>query len=176
MNEKISTTIQDLTITLRKVVGDDRGKIAELLPGGFENPDASVGIKHIYTSIATGLHTARAGHYHNRKGEFFYTVTGTALWVFYDFRKDSATFGKTFSMVVGWSPFPGAANQYVLEEGKMAQGWVPAGVYHVYWPLTAERVLVVCMATTPHDEDYVRIKPEEISEVAAEARTYGIPI
>ncbi len=176
MNDQIATPIQGLTITLRKVVGDPRGMVAEMIPGGTENPDAAVGIKHIYASIGTGKHISRAGHYHDRKVEFFYALTGTVLWAFQDLRKDSPTFGKTYGVVVGWSPCNVPGPQYVLEQNQMAQMLVPTGVYHVYWPLTDEKVVNICIASTVHDEDYVRMKPEELPEMVTLARAYGISL
>ena len=87
------TTLKDLTIVLNKVIGDPRGYLAEMAPGGIKNEFLKKGFGNLYAAVATGKHVARAGHYHFKSWENHYTLTGTALWLFTDFRKQSPTFG-----------------------------------------------------------------------------------
>ncbi|TRZ83871.1 hypothetical protein D4R86_00015 [bacterium] len=162
----IKTTIDGLMIKLNKVVGDERGYLYEIAPNGNKNKLINGKIGNIYCSTATQKNIARGGHYHHQLIEIFYTLTGTALWLFKDFRKNSKTFGKIYAVVLGKkdkninSNFK-KTNAYYLPES-MAQVLVPAGVYHVYYPLTEKKVEVLAVTNLPHDnDDYIRFIPEE---------------
>jgi dTDP-4-dehydrorhamnose 3,5-epimerase len=160
----IKTTIEGLEIILNKVVKDTRGALCEMVPGGSANETVKNGIGNIYASIALNRQP-RAGHYHLRNIENFFVVQGTALWAFRDYRKESSTFGKSYAVIVGYENVPrhGEIEQYTVENGTMAQVLVPAGVYHVYMPLTEKPTVVIAVASVPHsDDDYVRIDLETI--------------
>lgn len=175
----IKTEIKGLEIQPQKVVGDERGMLAEMIQGGTENPVTAHGIRNIYTSIAVGKHTGRAAHYHYKLHELFFTLTGTALWLFHDFRKDSPTFGKSAGVVVGFEKpnFPVFHDVLTLDQKQFARVVVPAGVYHAYWPLTDEKVMVVAVASQPHDnEDYWRGKPAEVPGFPEILGKYGIVV
>lgn len=173
----IKTGIEGLEIQPQKVVGDERGLLVEMIQGGTENPVTSHGIKNIYASIAVGKHTGRAAHYHYKLHELFFTLSGTALWLFHDFRKDSPTFGQNAGVVVGFEKptVPVFHDVLTLDQKQFARVEVPAGVYHAYWPLTDEKVMVVAVASMPHDnEDYWRGKPVEVSGFPEILGKYGI--
>ena len=160
MSDGITTEIQGLEIHLQKFFGDSRGLLAEMIQGGMQNSVVQeFGVGNIYASIATGRHIARAAHFHFKNHEIFFTLTGTALWLFHDFRESSATFGQNVGMVVGFdSPtVPVHHPVYVLDQKQMARVIVPTGVYHAYWPLTDEKVVTVAVASEKHDDaDYDR--------------------
>jgi len=166
----IKTSIDGLKIKLNKVIGDERGYLYEIAPNGNKNKFINGEIGNIYCSTATQKDIARGGHYHHKLIEIFYTLTGTALWLFKDFRKDSKTFAKIYAVVLGEkdkninSNFK-KANAYYLPES-MAQVLVPAGVYHVYYPISDKKVKVIAITNLPHDnDDYVRFSPEEDADL-----------
>ncbi|MBP9748849.1 dTDP-4-dehydrorhamnose 3,5-epimerase family protein [Patescibacteria group bacterium] len=160
MSDIIPTSINGLEVHLQKVFGDPRGLLAEMIQGGVNNPVTQpFGIGNIYTSIATGKHIARAAHFHFKNHEIFFTLTGTALWLFHDFREGSPTFGQNAGMVVGFDvpTVPVHHPVYTLDQKQMARVVVPTGVYHAYWPLTDEKVVTVAVASEKHDDvDYDR--------------------
>lgn len=164
--EIINTGIGGLKIKINKVVPDKRGALCEILPDGINNNFLKNKIGNIYASIATGRE-ARAGHYHFKNIENFYTLSGTALWIFKDFRNESPTFGKIYCVILGFDDIKTEnINSFTIDSSKMAQVTVPAGVYHVFCPLTEKPVTVLAIASEPHnDKDYVRINPEEIPEI-----------
>lgn len=166
MPKRINTTIDGVTILLNRFIGDERGWLGELLPNGNANLDVKDGLGNIYLSVATGKYITRAGHYHHRQSELFFTVSGVALWAFRDYRELSPTFGKVYSVVFTDSEIDTNFPLYRIGADAMPGIVVPHGVYHVYWALADAPVRVVCMATTPHDDtDYVRLLPEEVSGI-----------
>src|SRR3989338_915071 len=178
MAERISTAIDGLTIVMNRAIGDARGWLGELVPGGVSNSDVKDGLGNIYLSVAVGKNIARAGHYHYRQSELFFTITGAALWAFRDYRDDSKTFGALYAVVFAAEDAPrGPAPIYQVSEQSMPYIVVPHGVYHVYWALTDTPVRVVCVSTTPHDDtDYVRLRPDEVPDVSNLLKSYGITI
>jgi glucose-1-phosphate thymidylyltransferase len=161
----INTPINDLKIHLNKVVADERGIYCDMAPGGTDNPFFKNGIKHIHGSIAIKKLIPRGGHYHYRLRENFYTLSGTALWYFYDFRKDSPTYQTGYSVILGFNPTEKEIDvpSYAITQGSMAQIFIPPGVYHIFWPLTDEKVIVAGTGSLDYDSsDYAR---PEISEV-----------
>lgn len=174
----IKTPIQSLEIHLQKVFGDTRGLLAEMLPGGTANPAvATHGIGNMYASIATGKHIARAAHFHFKNHEIFFTLTGTALWLFHDFREGSPTSGQNVGLVLGFETpaFPVHHPVYVLDKKQMARVVVPTGVYHAYWPLTDEKVVVASVASVPHDDaDYDKRPPSAVPGFFDILAQYGI--
>jgi len=174
---KIETGIPGLEVDLQKVIGDHRGFLAEMLPGGMDHPVAKNGIRNIYMSVATGKHVGRAAHYHYKNHEIFYTLSGTALWLFHDFRKDSPSSGKSFEIILGHEKPEDEVHHpvVVLDDLQFACVSVPVEVYHAYWPLTDEKVRVVAVASESHsDDDYWRGKPNEVPGFVEILGKYGI--
>lgn len=178
--EKVDTSIEGLELHLTKFIGDSRGFLAEMLAGGFENPLVrDGGVRNIYTSVATDKHIGRAAHFHFKNREIFFTLTGTALWLFHDFRDGSPTRGQSWGYIAGMKKPDFTVNHpvYVLEEKHMARVVVPTGVYHAYWPLTDEAVMVVALASVLHDDaDYDRRKPAEVPCFTDIISRYGITV
>jgi len=162
MNGVIKTPIDGLKINLNKVVGDIRGHLFEIAPGGTENDLVGGKIGNVYIATASKKGVGRGGHYHHKLIENFYTLTGSALWLFKDFRKKSKTFNQTYAAIFGDKKIEKIeADQYILPDN-MAQVLVPEGVYHVFYPLTDKEVTVLALTNLPHyNDDYVRISPEE---------------
>lgn len=174
-----TTSISGLELHHTKVVGDACGFLAELVRGGSANPVLAPGFGNLYTSVAIGKHTGRAGHFHFKLHERFFTLTGSAVWFFHDFREGSPTFGKSFTCVLGYDRppegTPGPA--YILSDRDMVRVVVPPGVYHAYWPLTDAPVIVLAVASTPHnDADYDRRKPVEVPECREALTLFGITL
>ena len=162
----INTPINDLKIHLNKVVADERGIYCDMAPGGTDNPFFKDGIKHIHGSIAIKKLVPRGGHYHYHLRENFYTLSGTALWYFYDFRKDSPTYQTGYSVILGFNPAEKEIDvpSYAITQGSMAQIFIPPGVYHIFWPLTDEKVIVAGTGSLDYDSaDYARPEIDEVS-------------
>jgi len=161
----IATPIEGLNIYLNKVVNDPRGSYCDMAPGGTDNPLYADGIHHIHASIATHKYTARGGHYHFRLKENFFTLSGTALWFFYDFDKKSPTYGKSYSVILGYDKLglDLGIPEYTIDKGAAAQIAINPGVYHVYWPLSDMETVVAGTGSLDYDpEDYDRTKVEEV--------------
>jgi glucose-1-phosphate thymidylyltransferase len=163
--KRVETTIKGLNIYLNKAVTDERGSYCDMAPGGTENPLYADGIKHIHASIATHKFTPRGGHYHYRLKENFFTLSGTALWYFYDFNKNSPTYGKGYSVILGYDKlgFDLGIPEYTIDKNSAAQIMIEPGVYHVYWPLTDMETVVAGTGSLDYDpEDYDRTKVEDV--------------
>lgn len=161
----IATPIEGLNIYLNKVVSDPRGSYCDMAPGGTDNPLYADGIKHIHASIATHKYIARGGHYHFHLKENFFTLSGTALWYFYDFDKDSPTYGQSYSVVLGYDKLGLELGipEYTIDKGAAAQIAINPGVYHVYWPLSDMETVVTGTGSLDYDqEDYDRTKVEDV--------------
>jgi glucose-1-phosphate thymidylyltransferase len=136
-----------------------------MAPGGTDNPFFKDGIKHIHGSIAIKKLVPRGGHYHYHLRENFYTLSGTALWYFYDFRKDSPTYQTGYSVILGFNPAEKEIDvpSYAISQGSMAQIFIPPGVYHIFWPLTDEKVIVAGTGSIDYDSsDYARPEIDEV--------------
>lgn len=143
-------------MSVNKRVADARGTLYEMMPHGTDNELVMGPIGNIYASKATVKHQPRAGHYHEQLDESFFMLSGTAIWYFEDFRKDSSTFGKTYAVLIGENEEVGSFPQpkYSIEDG-ILHVRVPRGVYHIYFPLTSEPVLVIAVSSRPYDaKDY----------------------
>lgn len=174
-----TTTILGLELHHTKVVGDPRGLLAELIRGGSANPILAPGFGNLYASIAIGKHVGRAAHFHFHLRELFFTLGGTTLWFFHDFRPDSETTGRSFACILGFDRPTDAVPDpvYVLADRDMVRVDVPSGVYHAYWPLTDVPVTVVAAPSLPHDDtDYDRRKPHEVPGCREVLAPYGISI
>lgn len=178
--QKIITPLKDLTIILNKVVGDVRGYLAEMAPGGLENEFFKHGFQNLYAAVATGKHIARAGHYHFKSWENHYTLTGTALWLFTDFRQGSPSFKQSVTIIAGAKALenpPAGALMHTLDRSVMAQVHCGPGINHIVWPLTDEPVVIVDATSEPyHKEDYAYPKMSEIPGIEKILAKYGIKV
>ncbi len=136
-----------------------------MAPGGTENELYSEGIKHIHASIATKKFIPRGGHYHFRLKENFFTLSGTALWYFYDFDPDSPTYGQNYAVILGHDKLgiDAGVPEYAIYKNFAAQISISPGVYHVFWPLTDTETVVAGTGSNDFDpEDYDRTKIEDV--------------
>jgi len=178
--EIVNTNIQGLTIRINKVMSDERGFLGEMAPSFASDSFFKAGVNNIYVSVAKKKLVARAEHYHNKNIENFFTISGTALWLFIDFRKDSPTFNNFYTVILGAKKAlsDNGIPSYTVDDLKMAQVLVPTGVYHVYWSLTDEDVAVLAIASEPYDKnDYERpdIRTlENFSQVKLHLEKFGI--
>jgi dTDP-4-dehydrorhamnose 3,5-epimerase-like enzyme len=176
--EIVSTPIAGLKILLNKVVGDSRGYFCDLAEA--DNPMFKKKVRHIHGSLAVSMGVARAAHYHYRLHETLYTLSGTALWIFHDFKKTSKTFGATYALLAGFSKkgiITKGAPSYFIDRGSFAQFSIAPYVYHAFWPLTPERTVVVAVGEAGYDPtDYARPKLEEMPAAARILKKYGIKI
>ena len=157
------TSIDGLRLLLNKVVGDERGIFADLAE--TDNPVFEKDIKHLHASIATQKGVGRGGHYHNTVFESFWILGGTGLCIFHDFRDESPTKGTTYAVIIGYEN-PSEKTSlptHTISEGSLAQIIVPPGIYHAFWPLSDEKLIIVATGTEGYDEeDYVRPEVHEI--------------
>lgn len=174
--ETVSTPIAGLKILLNKVVGDHRGYFCDLAEA--DNPMFKKNVRHIHGSIATSKGVARAAHYHYRLHETLYTLSGTALWIFHDFKKTSKTFGVTYAALAGFSKkgmHARSAPSYFMDKGVFAQFSISPCVYHAFWPLTPEKTVVIAVGEAGYDPaDYARPTLDEIPAAAAILKKHGI--
>jgi dTDP-4-dehydrorhamnose 3,5-epimerase-like enzyme len=116
--------------------------------------------------------------------ENFWVLSGAALWIFHDFNKKSKTYGKTWSVTLGFTPLltkeglgvvARGTKSYFINDGKLAQIEVPPYVYHAFWPLTNQPVIAVATGTTGYDPaDFVRPKIEEVPGAIRILKKYKI--
>lgn len=163
--QHVATPIKGLNIYLNKVVSDPRGSYCDMAPGGTDNPLYADGIKHIHASIATHKYVPRGGHYHFELKENFFTLSGTALWYFYDFDKESETYGQSYAVILGYDKvgLDLGIPEYTIDAGAAAQLMIDPGVYHVYFPLTDAETVVAGTGSLDFDpKDYDRTKVEDV--------------
>ncbi|MCK5122602.1 MAG: glucose-1-phosphate thymidylyltransferase [Candidatus Pacebacteria bacterium] len=163
--KQITTPIKGLNLYLNKVVSDERGSYCDMAPGGTDSPLYSEGIKHIHASIATKRFVARGGHYHFELKESLFNLSGTALWYFYDFDKNSPTFGKSYAVILGYDKLglDLGIPEYTINKEAAAQIAISPGVYHVFWPLTDGQTVAAGIGSIKYDpEDYDRTKIEDV--------------
>lgn len=136
-----------------------------MAPGGTDNPLYADGIKHIHASVATKKFVPRGGHYHYKLKENFFTLSGTALWYFYDFDKNSPTFGKGYAVILGYDKLGMDVGipEYTIDKNSAAQISIAPGIYHVFWPLTGTETVVAGTGSLDYDSnDYNRTKIEDV--------------
>lgn len=163
--QRIATSIKGLNIYLNKVVSDDRGSYCDMAPGGTDNPLYADGIKHIHASIATKKFIPRGGHYHYKLKENFFTLSGTALWYFYDFNRSSPTYENGYAVVLGYDKLgiDLGIPELTIDKNSAAQISIEPGVYHVFWPLTDIETVVAGTGSLDYDpEDYNRTDLENV--------------
>ena len=174
--EKLETPIVGLEILLNKVVSDERGHFLDLAE--TDNPSMASGYtKHLHASIATTKHIARAEHYHHKIKESFYTLAGTALWIFSDFNKNSPTYGKTYAAIAGNGKAKPETSlpTFYLDEGKFPQFKIDIEIYHAFWPLTDEPAIIMATGTDGYDpDDYERPAVEEVPGARKILEEHGI--
>lgn len=179
--EIITTNIEGLDIRINKVVRDKRGFLVEISPRVKDDPFLKAGIQNMYISVATEKHTARGGHFHKKNVENFLTLSGVTLWLFIDCRKESPTFNQFYSIILG-SEKPQIETDvpyYTLNDSKMVQTLIPPGVYHVFWPLTNDSVIVLAIASEPFKEDkedHFTINLSEYEDVKKHLMKFGISV
>ena len=157
--------IEGLNLYLNKVVSDERGSYCDMAPGGTDNPLYADGIKHIHASVATKKFVPRGGHYHYKLKENFFTLSGTALWYFYDFDENSPTFGKGYAVILGYDKLgiDVGIPEYTIDKNSAAQISIAPGIYHVFWPLTDTETVVAGTGSLDYDPgDYNRTKIEDV--------------
>ena len=179
MTEEISTPIDGLKIKLQKAVWDERGVLCELTPEGMEDSFLKAGLRNIHTATTFKKHVMRIGHYHRKNSKVVYTLNGTALWIFSDFRKDSKTFGNTFEMVASLEnvDLKTDAPTYVTKSGKIAQMLVPPGVFHAFWSLTDSPVTILVLASEPYKkEDNIYPTLTNVPKIKSIVSKYGLTV
>jgi len=173
---ELKTPISGATIILNKVVSDERGHFCNLAEA--DNP-ALGGLKHLHASIATTPRVARGEHYHYRLVENFYTLGGTALWILHDFNEESPTYGTTYALILGdgKKKIKTKLPVFYLDEGKIAQLTITPKIYHAFWPLTDDPVVVFVTGTTGYDKsDYARPSIEEVPGAKEILAGHGIGV
>lgn len=172
------TPIKGLKIHLNKIVGDHRGYFCDLAE--TDNPLFRDGCTHLHASIAMEKGISRGGHYHYRLKENFYALSGTSLWIFHDFNKKSKTYGKTYSLVLGFSDKKINAKgtkSYFIDKNKLAQIEIPPYIYHAFLPLTKERVVAFVTGTEGYDPlDFNRPSIEDIPRAKKILDKFGIKL
>ena len=164
----LHTGINECTIELQPLIGDADGAVLHMLPGGTDNKEGFGKILDLYASTAKGLGVSRGGHYHPILDEFFFTMTGTALWILSDFRTDSPTYKKTVALIASFDKPTETFDlpTYTTLDGALPRLRVPHGVYHTFYPLTDERVTIVAVGSTAYDKtDYVYPTADEVPEM-----------
>lgn len=165
MTINIEHNIPGLIFMGNKLISDHRGYLWEIVPGGLDNPFLEGKLGHIYVSVATEKYIARWWHFHRKNIDRFCTLSGTALWIFIDYRTSDHT---SFSMILWEKEFKNDfwIENYTIDLWHMVTTSVPVWVYHIFIPLTDERVTVLSLASEIHDDDdYIRIKPKDIPEI-----------
>lgn len=163
--KKVSTSIEGLSLFLNQARSDERGIHCDITPVGADSHLLAEDIKRIQANITTRFGAPRGGHYHFRLQENFFTLSGTALWYFYDFNKNSTTYGKSYAVILGFETpaLEMGIAAYTIDQGFAAQVAVAAGIYHIYWPLVGEQVVVVGTGSLQYDfEDCDRLDPAEV--------------
>ncbi len=174
----IETGLNGATIERQSRIGDMRGAVLHVLPGGVLNPEGfGSELKDVYAFTAEGKNVMRGGHYHPVLNELFLPMSGTALWILSDFREASPTFQKTVAFIMGLRKSEGLPDLpcYTLDEGSLPRLRVPAGVYHAVIPLTDERVMTIALGSTPYDkEDYRYPTVDEVPSMRTILDSLGI--
>jgi len=88
-----------------------------------------------FSTIFPGV--IKAWHAHRRQTDTMVVIKGICKIGFYDARKESATLGKTHSVVVG------EFNPMLVQ--------IPPGIYHGFKALSSEEVLLVNLPSEPYN-------------------------
>ena len=178
MGEILKTPIANLLIRRNKVVMDARGYLCELAPGGLKDEMLAAGVSNLVAVGATKQFVPRGSHYHLTNIDNAWFVAGSAMWFFHDFRGASSSRGVNYAVVVGYEAPPKRFSDLphaLIRDGVMAHIQIPAGVYHIMWPLTKAPAVLIETASVPYDEkDYVRMKPREVPGLMEFMQRYGL--
>ncbi len=154
----MKTNIKGLTIRFYKVVADNRGYLCELTQTTKNRALAVVlNEKGIW----------RGGHYHLKNIDIAYVPYGTALWFFYDMRKESPTKNNEEYILVGKNSPPITnsivKNLTIDNKNKIAAITIPPGVYHLIYSVSKQNPVLFEFASHKYDEtDYIRIVPDKL--------------
>lgn len=169
-SDKEKTPLEGLFLRETKTFSDERGFLAELSSGG---PERDVflkkGIGNILAAVASTQGVPRGGHYHLTSYENSWTMTGSALWYFYDFCPVSSTYKRSAAFLLGEKSVAlpeelGVLDYTLGKRGSIVQIHLSPLIYHLLIPLIAP-IIFFETASQPYDEkDYVRVAFEEIDD------------
>ncbi|KEI70762.1 dTDP-4-dehydrorhamnose 3,5-epimerase [Endozoicomonas elysicola] len=137
----IETPIQDLLIIEPKVFGDERGYFMETFQARtfaeFELPSNFVQDNHSYSArgILRGLHFQKQ----HPQGKLVRVIDGEVYDVAVDLRKDSATYGQSYGLL--------------LSGDNKRMFWVPAGFAHGFY-VVSETAHFLYKCTDYYAPDY----------------------
>lgn len=134
-NNIIGLEVVDL---VRRV--DDRGDLVEIVRSS--DPYMKK-FGQVYAVRTTTKGTVRAFHKHKKLWDYFYIVSGSAKYGFYDDRKNSKTFKQSQTVV--------------LTDRKPSLIIVPPGIYHGWMALEDYTILI-----STASEVYNRENPDEV--------------
>lgn len=165
--KKIKFNIGGIEVFFNKFVEDERGYLCEVAPLGFKNPILKkYKPQNILCVSFKKIGSIRGSHYHNKNIDLAIVPTGTALWYFYDFRKESLSYKKEDFVLVGKNSLNIAISKFqniplkdftIEKIKKLAIIKIPPGVYHLIICLKGNPILFE-FATEPYNEsDYIRI-------------------
>lgn len=177
LHKEAATTIDGVRILFNKVVGDERGVFADLAEEG--NPIFAEDLKHLHASIAIKKGVARGCHYHYRLKETFYILAGTGLCILHDFRRESPTAEKTYAVILGYArpQIETDLPVYTIMDGSLVELIIPPMVYHGFWPLTEEKLVLVGAGTHGYDpQDYARPDLKEVPGAEDILRRHNITL
>ena len=131
--------IQGVETKKLKVVTDERGFLMEILRNDdkiFEK------FGQVYlTAVKRGV--AKAWHYHKLQDDHVACVSGKALLVLYDARKDSGTKGETQEFILNE---PAKEEEHLLVK-------IPKGVFHGFTALDCDEARIINIPTKEYNYD-----------------------
>lgn len=160
--------IEGLRVELNRVIIDKRGILMRLAPRGISKVENIIGVLLLKKGVPRG------GHYHFKRYDQGWVVLGTAILYFYDFRKDSSSFGKSWAVLVGREGFKLTSalaeipDLTVKTTQKIAKILIPPGVYHLIIPLKAPVVFLEVASERYSEKDYQRIDLRQIQDPVLE--------
>lgn len=141
--------IRDVEVCPLTVYVDDRGYLMEVLRE-YDRFFTKFGYLYMAGDNVKGI--VRAFHKHLKMWEWFYCSHGSARYVLYDSREESASFEKMNSIVMGqWNPC-------VLV--------VPPGVFHG-WVSLEDDTQIIAVGSEPYN-------PKALDEVRVPASSFGV--
>jgi dTDP-4-dehydrorhamnose 3,5-epimerase len=136
-------TIKDVKIKELKHLADDRGELMEIL-----RSDDSIfkGFGQCYLTICN-KGAVKGWHYHKEQTDNFVCVSGKALVVLYDYRKDSPTHGQVFKIIL---EEPSNGSKPVLLQ-------IPPMIVHGFTAIDCEKTVILNVP----DKVYIYDNPDE---------------
>lgn len=129
--------IEGVKIKKLKIISDDRGFLMEILRNDDEIFQK---FGQIYmTMVKRGI--AKGWHYHKVQDDYVVCVSGKSLWVLYDTRKNSKTFGQVEEYVLAG---PETEDKHILLK-------IPKGVIHGFTAVDCEQARVINIPTERYD-------------------------